>query len=251
MAASDGPLNAIEEFKRVFDLDKVVEPLRTVRNTVCVHLDEDPTVGLPNLLRILDETPVEDAFRLYETLRSVFKQAATQRIYLAAYLADGSTLYGALGTDKGGSVIPFDDKPTPGRAVPVPQRIPESNDELAGKLEEWLTGDEVTKGRARSAFYQAFMSTPVVETVRIEERIGAGTHYHQLELRSAHIFLLRALQEEKNSISVVGILELARANSSGYPDQLAEILLRFADSPQGLPYLSPIATCIGELAKWA
>jgi hypothetical protein len=250
LTASDGPQHPIEKFKAVFDLDKVAEPLRTVRNKIGGHLDEDPTVPLPALLKMLDETPVGDAFKLYDTLRGVFQQTAVELRYLATFLADGSTLYGVSGTQKGDSVTPFDDKPTPGRAVPIHERYPESDEELAAKLEDWLTGDEATKGRARSAFYQAFMSTPVVEMVQTEDRIGGATHHHQHELRSAHQFLLRALQEEKDPNRVIGMLELARANSSGYPQPLTDILLRFATSPQGAPYLSPIATCIGDLAVW-
>ena len=250
LTTSQALQNPIDQFRAIYNLEQVTAQLRAVRNKVGGHLDEDPNVSLATLLQILDQTDFEGVFKIYGTLRGVFEQAARQVSFLTGYLADGRTLYGVVGGQSGTSVTPFDDKPTLGRTTAVHEPIPESYEALAAKLEEYLTGDPEVRLRARSMFWQAFLHSPVEEIVHIEERAGSATRYYHQSFRSSHRFLLQALRRETDSERTVGILELARECASGDPRTLAEVLLRYSDSPQSAPYLAAVAYCLDDLAEW-
>ncbi len=250
LTAAEGAQHSIERFKSVYKIDKVVAPLRAVRNQVGGHLDESSDIGLNNILKTLDDISVSSMMRVYTILRSVFEQTARENIILMPYLADGQTIYGVTGVQLGRTIAPFDDKPTPGRVIPLFESIPIDDEALAAKLEEWIAGDDLTRGRARSAFYQAFLNSPVEEKIQSEENFGSSTHYHQHSIRKAHRFLLRVLTNETNVERIHQVLDLMKECASGDPETLAEVLLQYSETPQSLPNRAAIAYCLGDLARW-
>jgi len=243
--------NAVEQFKSSFRVEEVIAPYRTVRNKIGSHFDEDPGVPLEALLKLLDDADFEAGLGIYDKLRATFERACRDVLFLRSYLVDGQTLYGLSGSEKDTKTVPFSDATQPGRVVPLPDLMPDTDEAYAAKLEEWLTGNPSTQKRARSAFWRAFLSSPVVEAYQTVELAGNGERRETHSLRLAHRFILERLEAETNPNRILGTLELTRQCSSGAPDNLTEVLLRYTRNPRSAPYMSAIALCFGDLADWS
>ncbi len=126
-----------------------------------------------------------------------------------------------------------------------------SDSAYSAKLEEWLTGESGARDRACSAFWQAFLHSPVAEEYQLVESLpGGGERREMRQLRQAHCFILGKLEFETDSNRICGILELTRQCSNGAPDELTEILMRFTSNPRSNPYMSVVALCLGDLSDW-
>ena len=243
--------NAIEQFKAVFRVEEAIRPYREVRNKVGGHLDRGIGVTLEALLKQLDDMDFEAGLRVYDKLRQVFEKTCRDVLFLRPYLGDGETINGVLGLEKGTPIVPFSDHEQPGRVVPQPDQMKDTDEAYAAKLDEWLTGEPDTRGRARSAFWQAFLYSPVVEEYQTVELFpGGGSGVRTNLLRQAHRFIFERLESETDSNRILGILELTRQCSNGAPDDLTEVLLRYTRNPKSGPYMSTIALCLGDLGTW-
>lgn len=243
--------NVIEQFKATFRVEEAITPYREVRNKVGSHLDEDIGVTLETLLKLLDDTDFEAGLGLYDKLRQVFEKACRDVLFLRSYLADGQTINGVVGSEKGTHIAPFSDREQPGRVVPQSDRMEDTDEAYAAKLKEWLTSEPGTQERARSAFWQAFLHSPIVEEYQTVELFpGGGERRETHSLRQAHRFILERLESETEPNQILGILELTRQCSNGAPDDLTEVLLRYTRNPKSGPYMSAVALCLGDLAKW-
>ncbi|MET3216000.1 UNVERIFIED_ORG: hypothetical protein ABIC48_003769 [Burkholderia territorii] len=244
--------NAIEQFKTIFRVEEEIAPYRDVRNKVSSHLDPNVNVTLENLLKRLDDIDFEAGLGIYDKLRQVFEKVCRDVLFLHSYLTDGQIINGVLGSGKGTNTVPFSDREQPGRVVPQPDRMEDSDEAYSARLEEWLTGESGTRERARSAFWQAFLHSPIVEEYQFVESLpGGGERRETHRLRQAHCFILGKLESETDSNRIYRILELTRQCSNGTPDELTEILMRFARNPGSSPYMSAIALCLGDLANWS
>ncbi|MEV3809730.1 hypothetical protein RI496_18720 [Aeromonas dhakensis] len=252
LLAKEVSKNAIEHFKTVFRVEEEIAPYREIRNKVSSHLDGNVTVTLENLLKRLDDIDFEAGLGIYDKLRQVFEKVCRDVLFLRSYLADGQILNGVLGSGKDTNTVPFSDSEQPGRVVPQPERMDYSDESYSAKLEEWLSGESGVRERARSAFWQAFLYSPVVEEYQLVESLpGGGIRYEMRQLRQAHCFIMGTLKSETESSRIRGILELTHQCSNGNPDALTEILMRFARNPRASPHMSAIAICLGDLANWS
>lgn len=252
LLAKDFSQNAIEQFKAIFRVEESIEPYRLARNKIGSHLDENVSITLETLLKLLDDIDFEAGLGLYDKLRQVFEKVCRDILFLRSYLADGQTINMALGSGEGTRTIPFSDHEQPGRVVPQPDRMDNTDKAYSAKLEEWLIGESSAQGRARSAFWQAFLSSPIVEEYQTVELLpGGGKRCETHSLRQAHRFILEKLESEIDPNRILGILELTRQCSNGAPDDLTEVLLRYTRNPKSAPYMSAIALCLGDLAKWS
>lgn len=252
LLAGEMPQNAIERFKTIFRVEEEIAPYREVRNKVSSHLDGNVNIRLENLLKLLDDTDFEVGLGIYDKLRQVFEKVCHEVFFLRSYLADGQIINGVLRSGKDTNTVPFSDRQQPGRVVPQPDRMEDSDEAYSAKMEEWLTGESVTRERARSAFWQAFLHSPIVEEYQFFESLPGGGERREIRrLRQAHYFILGKLESETDPNRVCGILELARQCSSGAPNELTEILMRFARNPRSSPHMSVIALCLGDLANWS
>ncbi|MCL4632827.1 hypothetical protein [Burkholderia sp.] len=245
------PQNAIEQFKAIFRGDEAIAPYREVRNKVSSHLDGNVNVTLEALLKLLDDADFEAGLGVYDKLRLVFEKVCRDVLILRSYLADGQTIHGMLGSGVGTQTTPFSDREQTGRVVPQSDRMEDVDEAYTSKLEEWLTGEQGAQGRARSAFWNAFLHSPIVEKYEIVERFpGGGERRETRSLRQAHRFILGKLESETDPNRILGILELARQCCNGAPDDLTEILLRYTRNPKSGLYMPAIALCFGDLAQW-
>jgi hypothetical protein len=251
LLAKEVPQNAIEQFKAVFRVDEAIAPYREIRNKVSSHLDVDVNITLETLLERLDDTDFEAALGTYDKLRQVFEKACLDLMALRSYLADGQPINGVQGSGDGPHIVPFNDSEQPGRVVPQPDRMEDTDNAYASKLEDWLVGEPGTQERARSAFWNAFLHSPVVtEYEAVELFSGDGARREMHPLRHAHHFILTRLESETDPNRILRTLELTRQCSNGAPDDLTEVLLRYAQNPKSAPYMSAVALCLGDLAKW-
>lgn len=243
--------NAIEQFKETFRIEEAITPYREIRNKVGSHLDGDIGVTLETLLKCLDDTDFEAGLGVYDKLRQVFEKICRDVLFLRTYLADGQTINGVFGFAKSTHTTPFSDREQPGRVVPQPDRMEDADEAYAEKLEDWLDGEPDTQERARSAFWQAFLHSPVVEEYETVELFSGGGERRETHLlRQAHRFILERLESETEPNRILGIMELTRQCSNGAPDDLTEVLLRYTRNPKSGPYMSAIALCFGDLANW-
>jgi hypothetical protein len=243
--------NAIEQFKAAFRVEEAITPYRMVRNKVGSHLDSDIGVTLAQLLKLIDDMDFEAGLGVYDKLRQAFEKTCRDVLFLRPHLADGKTINGVLGSGKSTNTTPFSDREPPGRVVPQPDQMEETDEAYAEKLKEWQTGEPDTQERARSAFWQAFLHSPTVEEYYIVRLFPEGGRQRETHsLRQAHRFILEKLETETDPNRILGILELTRQCSNGAPDELTEILLRYAHNPKSAPYMSVVALCLGDLAPW-
>ncbi|WP_158906775.1 hypothetical protein [Burkholderia sp. L27(2015)] len=251
LLAKEVSQNAIEQFKAIFRVDEAITPYREIRNKVSSHLDENINVTLETLLKFLDDADFEAGLGIYDKLRQVFEKACRDILILRSYLADGQTINGVLGSGNGTHTAPFSDGEQPGRVIPQRDRMEDTDVAYSSKLEEWLVGEPATQGRARSAFWNAFLHSPVVEKYETVELFpGGGERRETHSLRHAHHFILARLESETDPNRIFRTLELTRQCSNGAPADLTEILLRYTRNPKSAPYMSAIALCFGDLANW-
>ena len=249
LAAQNISPNPILDFAASFDIDRAVAPLRQVRDKVGAHLEIDEGVDLSSLVQLLDGIDYPRLIDFRASLRRAFEKACRSVLFLRGYQADGQTLSGALGVARP-SGIAFDPTGGGGRITPSMDLFVDTDEAFAGKLEDWLGGGD-HRGAARSFFYTACTASAAVESyLEVEAFPGGGSRTTPREFRRVHQFLLDRLMQEKDPDRLRDIFELICALSSGYPDLLTEMLMRFTREPASWTSAVAIAYCLGETANW-
>jgi hypothetical protein len=96
----------------------------------------------------------------------------------------------------------------------------------------WAHPAQRQTGEARHFFWQALLSSPVVEQITETEDMGGGkARYYTHEFRKAHAFLLEALAVPDSREALNRTFQLLLACRSGAPYALSETILRY--SPAG------------------
>jgi hypothetical protein len=219
LLADEGETAAyLAAFKRVFRFSDALEPLRSVRDKIGGHLDDDPTSSLPTLLTALDALGALDAYRFFDKLRATFEATCREVVWLGSYLHHDRPLPGVTSTRGGLEFIRSFDS-----AISVPEPEPgcgapdDTSSTAAAHLDAWIDSSEEAED-ARLYFWHAFAQAPVVERCDRSEL--------KSELKDAHLLLLRRFTEAAPDHKR-RILDLIVGCRSGYPRELAELVLRF------------------------
>jgi hypothetical protein len=113
----------------------------------------------------------------------------------------------------------------------------------------WRNGKEHEQGAARHYFWNAFLSSQLVETATEAEDLGGGNaRYNQEQVRKAHIFL-RGVLASSDEIDFDRALSLISSCRSGDPYMLADILAAYAASAPSERF-NGICYTLGEIASW-
>ncbi|MFY9289597.1 MAG: hypothetical protein WAP03_02670 [Methylorubrum rhodinum] len=203
--------------------------VRAIRDEIGAHLEIGTAEPLAALLANLDAFDLDKAVAFYQRVAAAFVKQCLAVPFLRLYAADGSRLYG-VAMNSSAAAEPFGGTAAPPQAASL-QSPPINDDEAYRKnLMRWLDGDESQRGDARDFFWQAFMGSTIVASIRETERFGSGARFHTEEFRKAHQFLLDALNDGLSDIDFTGVLDLILSCRSGYPYPLAEILVRYGQS---------------------
>lgn len=239
------PVWPVERFLEI-STDQIA-PARLVRDRIGAHLESEVAVTAADLLRELDEVPLDDLLRLFGALEELFLKLCRTVIYLMPYLSDGQEVRGGTLARPTGAA-PFDGD-WPDAEAAGPERLAFGDAEYERNLASWLGDDPAERSGALAYFNNAFSASAPVETFLLEEVDGPSTRYHHLELRSAHLFILRSLRNADDGKMVDAIAALLSECANGYPTQLTEILVRYLEGLDK-PVSLAIVRALGELAPW-
>jgi hypothetical protein len=221
-----------------------IDPIRQVRNRIGGHLEIDPGVPLSALIAQLDSLDLADAERHYARLEATFVQTCRQVAFLMTHLMDGHEVGGMLVNRA--RVAPFDQS-RPDLIAGCLVAATYSHAEMQEQLERWEGGSGPFAAEALDYFRNAFSHAPLAAPRQRVEEFGSSRRFHQLAIRTSHLFLRNALltadveQEE-------GIIALA-ANCPGFPVELADILAEYHKATGGPPSTA-LLTALGILAPW-
>lgn len=243
VAAGKTP-TAIQAFVASNRDETTIDPIRQVRNRIGGHLEIDPGVTLSALLAQLDSFDLAGAERYYARLEGAFVQTCRQVEFLMTHLIDGHVVGGMLVNRV--EVAPYD-RSRPDIIAGAPTTPTYAQAEMREQLERWEGGNSPFAAAVIDYFRDAFSRAPLATPRERVEEFGSGKRFHQLAIRTSHLFLRDALlaadveQEE-------GILALA-ANCPGYPVELAEILAEY-HAASGRPPSAALLRALGILAPW-
>jgi len=244
IAAAGKTPTAIQAFVASNRDDTTLGPIRQVRNRIGGHLEIDPGVPLSALLAQLDSFNLAGAERHYAGLEATFVQTCRQVEFLMTHLMDGHEVGGMLVNRA--KVAPFD-RSRPDIIAAAPAAPTFSQAEMQGQLARWEGGYGPFATGALNYFREAFSHAPLATPRERVEKFGSGKRFHQLAIRTSHLFLRDALlaagveQEE-------GILALS-ANCPGFPVELADILAEYHKA-SGRPPSAALLRALGILAPW-
>lgn len=244
IAAAGKTPTAIQAFVASNRDDTTIDPIRQVRNRIGEHLEIDLGVPLLALLAQLDSLNLARAERHYARLEATFVQTCRQVEFLMTHLIDGHEVGGMLVNRA--KVAPFDQS-RPDIIAGAPAAPTYSQAEMQEQLERWEGGASPFAAAVLDYFRDAFSHAPLATPRERVEKFGSGKRFHQLAIRTSHLFLRDALlaadveQEE-------GILALA-ANCPGFPVELADILAEYQKA-SGRPPSAALLRALGILAPW-
>lgn len=160
----------------------------------------------------------------YQRLEAVFLKVCQNILFLRMYAADGKRLYGITPVTK--PAVPFAGNALNVVTAPVSAPV---NDESAYQdfLRQWLDGDENAKGDARQFFWNALMTSEVLEELHEEKGVYQFSSISKHEFRKVHRFIASSLSAPISDQDFENILDLLETCRGGAPYPLAEILVRY------------------------
>jgi hypothetical protein len=212
----------VDEFLRVFRFEEKLSLIRGVRDRVAAHLHDDDKTDLASLLRDLDEISPIEVLRFYDKMWMVFATACRRDIRLRMYERNDQRMFGVVSLHGGQEhVKPFDER----SPSPPPPTFTEKRDfteqGINQAIQAWMVGGVASEG-ARHYLWNAFGNSPTVERC---ERNGRPFDVHV-----AHNVLLGRLVDASSPTEVGRLLDLAASCGNGWPQPLAEMLLRFREA---------------------
>jgi len=241
LLSNDGDPSPIIDFRTRYRFQEKIDELRFVRNRMGAHLERDPSVDMNTLLGELDSLDWSALLRFYDRLRSIYRIACRQTHFLSSYLLNGQRLDGVFSRAGGDDIVPFNAaRPT----EPVVSVVRSTQFDNESALDAWLAGGLDAK-RARSFLWDAFMSGPPLEIVRIESAHVDRT----IELRAAHLSYRTRLIAEVDDQRAARLVQLAQACARGDPAPLGAVLAGYHDSqhPREEAVLLALVNALGEL----
>ncbi|MWV23059.1 hypothetical protein FVE89_13850 [Methylobacterium sp. 2A] len=237
----------IDAFVAAAHFETELAAVRAVRDKIGAHLEIDTAEPLAKLLADLNKFDLERALAFYQRLAAAFNKQCFAVLFLRLYAADGKRHYG-MESGASSATVPFVGTAAPPHEPTLQPPLINDDEACHKNLTRWLDGDDSQKGEARIFFWNAFMSSTVVESVSETERFGSSARYHSNEFRKAHQFLLDALNDGLSDIDFRGVLDLIMSCRNGHPYPLAKLLVRYGETaPIFRQYL--ICYALGEVAS--
>ena len=244
IVAQGGTGAAIKNFVAISNFDAELAKARAVRDAIGAHLEVNDAVPLSQLLPIIDGFDMEVTLKFFDLIAMTFRKACMEFPMLRLYAADGQRIHGV--TPSRLSSVPFSaDGPEPALNLPTPHNF--DDEMLQANLVKWLDGDEDQKADARQYFWNAFLHSPVIETITETEHFENGYRNHQHEYRRAHQMaeeFLRGCTDE----DYFKVLDLVERCRSGAPYALVEVLLR-SQAAQIIIRQAAMCRSIGEIGS--
>lgn len=241
--------SAIEEFRSATRFDEHLARIRIVRNRVGAHLHLDEAVDLADLLLDLDELDALELSTFERRLRRVFEVTCERTDFLGTHRTNGAILHGVVGTNGGGEhVRPFGHEER--EEIEPPRRFASNahdSQTMDHAMRLWLQGGEESASTAKSYFWDAFMSSPVVERFSLPESIDEHGARRPVEFRAAHEYVLRRLAHAPSEAEARRLLELIDECARGDPAPLALMLLRLLKTPNRLVEDAGLFDVLGAL----
>ena len=248
LAAEGGPSEPLKAFLSTYRFEQAVERLRPARNKFGAHLDDDPAMSLLDVLALFDALDESDVVAIAETLRTAFRAACHERVYLIGYIADGEKIRGAVPRPNG-AVTAYDPQ-APAAAWPRLARPGDwSEGDLRTALSDWL-GPDAGRGEVAAEMFRAVCSGNAGEAFVLEHAIGSGQRWEHHTFTPAHGVLLDKLSNASTPEETSRLLELLLRASHNYPDRAAEVLVRFAAQPGARWQWPGFCRTLGEVAAW-
>lgn len=234
---------AIQAFAATSHDDITIEPMRRLRNRIGGHLEIEPTATLQTLLADFDQFDLDVALRHYAGLEAVFVETCRSIDFLTTHLIDGMEV-GAMLVQH--AAAPFD-AARPDIVAGPPPKLTFSQVEMQEQLDCWISGHGALRRAALEYFREAFARAPGAETRSRVEDLGSGKRFHQLEIKTSHLFL-RDVLIAADPTDEQQILMLA-SQCPGYRDALTDVLAEYHRISGGSS--SPaLLTTLGTLAPW-
>ncbi|WP_264045745.1 hypothetical protein [Methylobacterium flocculans] len=248
LAAEGGPSEPLTAFLRTYRFEQAVDRLRPARNKFGAHLDDDPTMGLSDVLALFDALDWSDVPAVAETLRTAFRAACHERVYLISYLADGEEIRGAV--PRPSDTVTAYDPTAPAAAWPRLTRPGDrSEGDLRAALSDWL-GPDADRAEVAAEMFRAVCSGNTGEAFVLEHAIGSGQRWEHHTFTRGHRVLLDELSNARTPEEVGRLLELLLRASRNHPVRAAEVLVRFAAEPGAQWQWPGFCRALGEVAAW-
>ena len=235
---------AIQAFVSTSRDGVTLEPMRRLRNRVGGHLEIEPAVTLQTMLTELDQFDLDVALRHYAGLEAVFVETCRSIDFLTTHLIDGMNVGANLLQHMATS--PFD-AARPDIIAGPPPKLTFSQVEMHEQLARWVRGHSDLRRAALEYFREAFARAPTAETRSRVEDLGSGKRFHQLEIKTSHLFLRDALIAA-DPTDEQQILLLA-SQCPGYRDALTDVLAEYCRA-SGCSASPALLTALGTLAAW-
>ena len=248
-AAEGEPSKALSNLMASFRFDVTLDRLRLVRNSFGGHFEVDPTHSLGDLIARVDNTDWGAVVSTFETLRAAFHAACMERVYLYGYVADGEPIRGGIPSPSG-HVTAYD----PAVSAPAWPQLRSTRNwtvaEFRSAIDVWLTADEDRRHEAEEAMQSGF-SGNIGEDFTVEHSIGPGTSWRSCVFTNAHFAVLDALRGAKSAEEFNQLLELLLTGGRGYPNRVAETLVRYLEDTSAVTWTGPaLYSALGRVAEW-
>lgn len=235
---------AIQEFAESSREDTTIEPIRDLRNRIGGHLEIDPQVKMQTLLAELDGFDLDTALRHYSSLEAVFIATCRRTDFLATHLMDGMEVGTTLMHQA--EATPFD-AARPDVFAGPPPTLTFSQAEMQAQLDRWISGHSHFRREVVEYFRDAFARAPLAETRTRVEDLGPGKRFHQLEIKTSHLFMRDALIAADPHYEQQ--LLLLASQCPGYRDALSEVLVEYHQASDRPPSAA-LLKALGTLSPW-
>jgi len=220
--AQGGKAEDIKNFVLVSQFYTEVAKARIVRDAIGAHLEVSARTPISHILPMIDDFDMDGALKFFDLIVMTFRKACMEFPALRLYAADGQRIYGV--TPSRLSSVPFAaDGPEPVLTPPMQHNFDDETHQA--NLVKWLDGDDDQKADARYYFWNAFLGSPLIETITEADNFGYGYHNYLHEYRRAHQIIEEFLSS-CSSEDFFKTLDLLERCGSGAPYALVEVILR-------------------------
>ena len=226
----DGDPSAIDDFRQHYRIATVLDPIRQVRHRVGAHLHRDDKVALGDLLAELDTLRLVDVLCFYEKLHAVFVETCRRTGFLRSYVVSDVRMPGIAPSrspeDRPAAFDEAKPDPLPLPATANPLRY--DQEEAAEQLAVWCV-ERPGGSRGQAVLLGCVRQLPGGGDSWADGWAQPSGREGHRGIRVAHVAFLEALRSASHPGTVARLLALVPECARGWPEPLAETLLRYAD----------------------